>query len=195
MRKRRFRSAGRHTGQPESVQGMGKVLSLLLDFFQVHNILCSKNQKVHEEPKGNTMGHVNTQITLKNIRDVFKAKEGIIKEPEIRQATIDVMVDTGATMLVIDEQLFRQLGLDVMGERRITLANDTKETCKLTEPVEINWGNRSVAMSAIVIEDASDFLLGVLPLEGMDLMVDTVNQKLVGVHGDDPIYLAKLLGN
>jgi uncharacterized repeat protein (TIGR02543 family) len=29
------------------------------------------------------------------------------------------------------------------------------------------------------IEDASDFLLGVLPLEGMDLMVDTVNQKLI----------------
>ena len=141
------------------------------------------------------MGHVNTQITLKNIDDVKQAKKGNLPENKIRQATVDVMVDTGATMLVINKLLFQQLGLDVMGERRITLANDTKEMCKLTEPVEINWGNRSVAMSAIVREDASDFLLGVLPLEGMDLMVDTVNQKLVGVHGDDPIYLAKLLGN
>jgi len=137
------------------------------------------------------MGHVNTQITLKNIRDIFKAKEGIIKEPEIRQATIDVMVDTGATTLVINEELFRQLGLYIMGEREITLANDAKEMCKLTEPLEIHWGNRSVAMSALVIEDASEFLLGVLPIEGMDLMVDTVNQKLVGVHGDHPVYLAK----
>ena len=137
------------------------------------------------------MGHVNTQITLKNIRDIFKAKEGIIKEPEIRKATIDVMVDTGATMLVINEQLFRQLGLDVMGKREITLANDAKETCKVTEPLEINWENRSVAMSALVVENASDFLLGVLPLEGMDLMVDTVNQRLVGAHGDHQVYLAK----
>jgi len=139
------------------------------------------------------MGYVNTQITLKNIRDIFKAKEGIIKEPEIRKATINVMVDTGSTMLVINEQLFGQLGLDVMGEREITLANDTKEICKLTEPVEIHWENRSVAMSALVVEDASEFLLGVLPLEGMDLMVDTVNQKLVGVHGDHLVYLAKTL--
>jgi clan AA aspartic protease len=102
------------------------------------------------------------------------------------------MVDTGATMLVINEELFQQLGLDVREEREITLANDAKEMCKVTEPLEIHWENRSVAMSALVIEDASEFLLGVLPLEGMDLMVDPVNQKLVGVHGDQPVYLAKM---
>jgi len=33
-----------------------------------------------------------------------------------------------------------------------------------------------------------DLLLGVLPLEGMDLIVDTVNQKLVGAHGKQPVY-------
>jgi clan AA aspartic protease len=137
------------------------------------------------------MGHVNTQITLKNIKDIFKAEVGIIKESEIRKATIDVMVDTGATTLIINEQLFQQLGLGVMGERKITLANDTKVMCKLTEPLEIHWEDRFVAMSAVVVKDASDFLLGVLPLEGMDLMVDTVNQRLVGAHGDQPLYLAK----
>jgi len=57
--------------------------------------------------------------------------------------------------------------------------------------VEINWKDRSISMPAIVIDDASDFLLGVLPLEGMDLMVDTVNQKLVGAHGEHQVYLAK----
>jgi predicted aspartyl protease len=69
------------------------------------------------------MGHVNTQITLKNIYDIKQAKEGTLPEKKIRQATIDVMVDTGATMLVINEQLFQQLGLGVMGEREISLAN------------------------------------------------------------------------
>ena len=147
------------------------------------------------------MGHVNTQITLKNIRDIFKARDGAIKEPDIRQATVDVMVDTGATTLIINEKLFQQLGLDVMGEREITFANDEKAICKLTEPLEIHWKDRFVAMSAMVvedasiedasIEDASEFLLGVLPLEGMDLMVDTVNQTLVGAHGDNVVYLAK----
>ncbi|MCL1813940.1 MAG: retroviral-like aspartic protease family protein, partial [Treponema sp.] len=82
------------------------------------------------------MGHVNTQITLKNIKDKFKAEVGIIQKNEIRQATIDVMVDTGATMLVINKELFQQLGLDAAEEREITLANDTKETCTITEPIE-----------------------------------------------------------
>jgi len=137
------------------------------------------------------MGHVNTQITLRNIDDIKQAKKGNLPKDKIRQATIDVMVDTGATTLVINEQLFQQLGLDVIGEREISLANDATETCKLTEALEINWENRSVVMSAVVIEDAPEFLLGVLPIEGMDLMVDTVNQKLIGAHGDHTVYRAK----
>jgi clan AA aspartic protease len=137
------------------------------------------------------MGHVNTKITLKNLDDTKQAKKGNLAEDKIRQETVDVMVDTGATTLVIDGKLFRQLGLDIMGEREITLANDAKEMCKLTEPLEIHWENRFVAMSAVVVEDAPEFLLGVLPLEGMDLIVDTVNHKLVGAHGDHPVYRAK----
>ena len=137
------------------------------------------------------MRYVNTQITLKNIKDIFKAEAGIIQEPEIRKATVDVMVDTGATTLVINDELFERLGLGVIGEREISLANDATEKCKLTDALEINWENRSVIMSALVVEDASDILLGVLPLEGMDLMVDTVNQRLVGAHGDHPVYRAK----
>jgi len=45
-------------------------------------------------------------------------------------------------------------------------------------------------MPALVIENSPDFLLGVLPLEGMDLIVDTVNQKLIGAHGKKPVYRA-----
>jgi clan AA aspartic protease len=137
------------------------------------------------------MGYVNTQITLKNLEDVFDARKGIIQEAEIRQATVDAMVDTGASTLVINEELLGRLGLGIIGERKVSLANDTTETCKLTDALEINWQDRSVSMPALVVKDASDILLGVLPLEGMDLMVDTVNQRLVGAHGDHPLYLAK----
>ena len=137
------------------------------------------------------MGHVNTQLTLKNFDDARRAKKGELPEHKIRQITVDAMVDTGATTLIINKKLFEELGLDIMEEREITFANDTKEICKLTEPLEIHWNDRFVAMSALVVEDASEVLMGVLPLEGMDLMVDTVNQKLVGVHGDQVVYLAK----
>jgi len=53
-------------------------------------------------------------------------------------------------MMVINEQLFEQLGLGVTGERQISLANDATETCKLTETVEINWEDRSIIMPVLV---------------------------------------------
>jgi clan AA aspartic protease len=137
------------------------------------------------------MGHVNTKLILKNFGDTRRAKKGQIGEHEIRQVPVDAMVDTGATTLVINKDLFQKLGLDVMEEQEITLANDSKETCKLTEPVGIYCNDRNTAMPALVVENASEVLLGVLPLEGMDLMVDPVNQKLIGVHGDRVVFLVK----
>jgi hypothetical protein len=55
----------------------------------------------------------------------------------------------------------------------------------------LTWFSGGLSYSPLVVENASEVLLGVLPLEGMDLLVDTVNQKLAGVHGDRPVYLAK----
>ena len=120
-----------------------------------------------------------------------KAKKGQIIKDEIRQVTVDAMVDTGATTLIINKELFQKLGLEVHEEEEITFANDSKEMCKLTEPVGIYYNGRNTIMPALVVENASEILLGVLPLEGMDLMVDTVNHKLVGAHGDKKIYRAK----
>ena len=134
------------------------------------------------------MGYVNTKITLKNSKDIFKAEVGMIQKSEIRQATVDVMVDTGASMLVINEQLYQQFGLGFIEERETTFANDTKEMCKITEPLVIKWEDRTTTMPALVVGNVSDLLLGVLPLEGMDLIVDTVNQKLIGAHGKQPVY-------
>jgi hypothetical protein len=42
----------------------------------------------------------------------------------------------------------------------------------------------------VVIPGAKKVLLGVLPLEGMDLKIDPKKQELVGVHGDEVVYTA-----
>jgi len=137
------------------------------------------------------MGLVYEEITLKNVEDIFKAKNGIIKKHEIRQTTLTAMVDTGAGTLIINEPVRQLLGLDVIEERQVTLANETKEMCKLTEPVEIHWKNRSSSVRALVISGGGDVLLGAIPLEDMDLMVDPAKQRLVGAHGDDVVCIVK----
>ena len=135
------------------------------------------------------MGHVSTQLVLRNHYDVKRANKGELPECDIRQVTVTAMVDTGATSFVINKELFQELGLEAMGEREVTFANNAKEICKISESLEIHWKDRSFVMSALVVESATDILMGVLPLEGMDLMVDTVNQRLVGAHGDRQMCL------
>jgi len=134
------------------------------------------------------MGIVQEEITLKNVKDKMKAEEGYIKEFEVRQTTVQAVVDTGAMNLVINEQLRQQLGLGLAGERQVTLADSTKKTVKIAETVEIHWKNRSMICQPWVVS-AGRILLGVIPLEYMDLMVDPNNQKLVGVHGDEEVGL------
>ena len=96
------------------------------------------------------MGIVYTEITLKNAFDVGTCKRGHIGEQEIRQTTVEAMVDTGAGTLVINEELRQKLGLDVHGERRATLANGAKEMVKIVDPVEVHWKNRKMPGNIIL---------------------------------------------
>jgi len=59
------------------------------------------------------MGNVFAEITIKNAGDIALAEEGHIAENGIRSVTLTAIVDTGATTLVINEEIFKQLGLTV----------------------------------------------------------------------------------
>ena len=133
------------------------------------------------------MGSVYAEITLKNSADVVNCRRGSIKEEEIHQTTVQALVDTGAPTLIINEDTRRELGLELRGARPVRMANDTKETIKIAEPVEVHWKNREMTCQPWVISGSGDILLGVIPLENMDLMVDPVNQVLTGAHGEEAL--------
>ena len=136
------------------------------------------------------MGIVHAEIILKNLYDGEKAGEGRIKAEEVRTAAVTAVVDTGSLNLVITEELRQKLGLAVKDEKIAHIANGQRVSCKVTDAVEVHWKNRSTVVPALVIPGAEKILLGAIPLEGMDLMVNPVNQELVGVHGDDVEFLA-----
>lgn len=137
------------------------------------------------------MGETYTDITLKNAGDIFMAKRRLIKAAAIRKITVEALADTGAITLVINERLRRKLGLRVRQLREVTFGNNTKEIAKLAGPVEVHWENRSTVCEAMVVSGNGGVLLGAIPLEGMDLMVDPVGQRLVGKHGDKVLGLVK----
>jgi clan AA aspartic protease len=137
------------------------------------------------------MGLVYTDITLKNSMDVGNARRRTIKEQDIHQTTVRAMVDTGCFTLVIPEETRKELGLEIEGEDVVTLANETTEKCKITEPVTIYWKNRQTAAQAMVLPSAKEVLLGAIPLEGMDLIVDPARQTVIGAHGEKAVYPVK----
>jgi clan AA aspartic protease len=137
------------------------------------------------------MGCFMEEITLANAGDLRDVKRGRMSQNEVHSVTLEAMPDTGAWTLIINEELQQGLGLDIVDRVDTTLADGSIVEYGLTEPVEVRWKERRVACEAVVIPGATDILLGALPLEGMDLMVDPVNKRLVGVHGDRRLYLAK----
>jgi len=138
---------------------------------------------------GGNMGNVFAKITLKNNRDLYNAIDGIISENDVRTLTIDALVDTGAITLVINEEMCEKLGLSIEGSRTANLAGGARMECKITEPVQICWKDRQASCNALVFPNGNA-LLGVIPLEFMDIMVDPVRRELVGAHGDQVAILA-----
>jgi clan AA aspartic protease len=134
--------------------------------------------------KERDMGEVRTEITLVNIEDTMKARNGLITESEVKQLTVNAVVDTGAMTLVINEETREKLGLGVESAGEATLAGGGKVSTQITEPVSIRWKDRDMPCKAVVLPGEQDILLGALPLEGMDLTINPLRNEVIGAHGD-----------
>jgi clan AA aspartic protease len=135
------------------------------------------------------MGIVRTTITLKNGYDLLKAKDGLIKEPEIRQTTVNAIVDTGAWTMVINEETRKKLGLSILRTDSGTLADGKSTTYNIAGPLEVTWEDRGLMCDALVLPDAQDILLGAIQLEAMDLIINPREEKVEGAHGDQVMHL------
>ena len=136
------------------------------------------------------MGTVFADITLKNAFDEVNARNGLIREDEVRSITVKAVVDTGASTIVINEEQRQKLGLAKTKEKRSILADGSRVPSWRTDPVNIYCEDRSCSCSAVVISQAGKVLLGAIPLEDMDLIIHPKTQELVGAHGDEQLDMA-----
>jgi clan AA aspartic protease len=137
------------------------------------------------------VGEVRTEVTLVNIRDQSVADEGYMPQDQVRQLTVNAVVDTGAWTLVINEKTREKLGLRVKEPNETTLAGGVKISSGVTEYVEVRWKDRKTPCEALVLPGEEDVLLGAYPLEGMDLTVNPKKQEVTGAHGDKMRYVVK----
>jgi clan AA aspartic protease len=135
------------------------------------------------------MGNVYAEITVKNEADIALSLSGHIAESAIRAVTFTAVVDTGATTLVITEEIFNQLGVSIIETRNINLAGGARMKAQVTSPVSVHWKNRQASVNAVVFPQGKP-LLGLIPLEFMDLIVDPIHNELVGANGDEAFLMA-----
>jgi clan AA aspartic protease len=141
--------------------------------------------------EGQKVSIVYTEITLKNAVDLANAASGIVKDHEVRQTTVQALVDTGAWTLVINEEIRNKLGLRIVGTDSGTLADGTKDSYHIAGPLEVLWKDRRANCDALVLPHAEEVLLGAIPLEALDLTVNPRKEEVVGVHGDQPLHFIK----
>ena len=127
-----------------------------------------------------TMGRVITEATIENSGDLWAVRNGLKKPEEVRRAEVrDALVDTGATTLALPARLIRQLGLAKVGEKRSRLSRGTGLT-SIYEVVRVTIQGREASVDVMEVPDDVPVLIGQIPLEMMDLVVDPRSRKLIG---------------
>ncbi len=125
------------------------------------------------------MGEVVVELNLENTIDRENVKRGLMKEEEVRTLTVKAIVDRGAAMLMLPQDKVEALGLRESGKVVVTYADERKEERPIAGTVQVRIGKRMANVDCIVGPPTSEVLLGQVPLEIMDLLVDCNQQKLV----------------
>jgi len=128
---------------------------------------------------GKEMGLVYAEIELLNEADITRNLDGHLPENKIRRTVTKVLVDSGALDLVITEEVKTRLALRVLGKRTVNLADETVLDLDIVGPVEVRFQNRSTTVRALVLPGAEEVLLGAIPMEGLDVIVDPGRERLV----------------
>ncbi|MEA2012276.1 MAG: retroviral-like aspartic protease family protein [Verrucomicrobiota bacterium] len=135
------------------------------------------------------MGLVYADIELVNAGDIEVFQRGYIKGTEIRTQNVKVLVNSGAYTLCINENIKNQLGLRKVHEMEAELANGKIEKVDMVGPITIRIFNRMTNCNAAVFPGDTEVLLGWIPLEDMDLILDSKEEVLK--LPEDRKYLAK----
>ena len=111
------------------------------------------------------MGHVFAKLELSNPR-----------REDLAPLAVNALADTGALMLCIPEHVAIQLDLEAESMREVSVADGRSTRVPYVGPIKVAFGKRFCYVGALVLGD--EVLLGVVPMEDMDLVVDPARRKL-----------------
>jgi len=134
-----------------------------------------------------TMGRVVVPAKIENLEDFYKVNQGVLPPEQVRCVEVtDALVDTGATTLLMPKRLIAQLGLVPLRTRQARTIGGAV-TLPVYRATRLTVQGRDCIVDVVEIDDAFEVIIGQIPLELMDWVVDVRGQRLIGnpAHGGE----------
>lgn len=136
-----------------------------------------------------TVGRVLVRARIENLEDTYGVRQGRLKDDQVRAVEVDdAVVDTGATTLSMPKRLILQLGL-YPSRTRSARTSAGPVTVQVYGAVRLTIQGRECVLDVTELPDDCPVLIGQVPLELLDFVVDLAGQRLIGnpAHGGEHI--------
>jgi clan AA aspartic protease len=137
-----------------------------------------------------TMGKVEVKAKLENDYDLTRLALGEIGAESVRSVDVNgALVDTGATSLCAPHSVIEKLGLLPIRKKKVTTTNGVVERT-FYGTVRLSIQNRDFRCEVSELPENCPVLIGQIPLEGLDFVVDPIGRRLIGnpAHGGEPMH-------
>lgn len=125
------------------------------------------------------MGITYADIELISSDDLGLLRRGYIQPDQVKRVQIRALVDSSASLLTISESVKNQLDLNKIEQQQAELADGSIITVDLVGPVEVRFENRVTITTAMVIPGEAEVLLGAIPMQAMDVLIDPKQERLI----------------
>ncbi|MCY4076134.1 MAG: retroviral-like aspartic protease family protein [Acidobacteria bacterium] len=133
------------------------------------------------------MGEIAVEFELENPVDRGIVERGLSEEASVRRTRVQGIVDTGAIMLVLPQNVVERLGLQIQETVVVRYADDRREERPMAGPVTVRIGDRSMRTDCLVGPPRGEVLIGQVVLETLDLIADSANRRLTPRRPDYPL--------
>ena len=113
------------------------------------------------------MGLVYADIELINADDLALVRRSMMDKDEVKRMHINMLVDSGAYMMAINESIQEQLQLPFIEKRKSIMADGSIVEHSVVGPIVVKFQNRQAVCNAVVLQGSNEPLLGAIPMEEM----------------------------
>lgn len=132
------------------------------------------------------MGEVRVQLEVENFVDRVNAGQNGYEEA-VRALTIDALVNSGALVNLLPQDVVEYLSVPLAGSAVVTMADERREEMAMAQGITFKVAGRSTTLPCLVGPPRCEALLGQIVLDVLDLVVDGPGNRVI-VNPASPIY-------